>query len=192
MKIILASTSPYRRALLSKLGVNFSCESPGVDEDTYRHLAPTDLAATLAREKARAVFARHPEALVIGGDQVAEVDGTALGKPGDAASAVAQLHSLRGKAHYLRTALHVCAPGQERFHMESVTLTMPHWDEDTLRKYVELDKPFDCAGSYKIEAHGIGLFTSIETQDWSAIEGVPLLWLHGVLREAGVSVFRVQ
>jgi septum formation protein len=191
MRIILASTSPYRRALLCKLGVTFSCESPGVDEDSFKHLAPTELARTLAREKARAVFARHPDALVIGGDQVAEVDGKALGKPGDSPNAVAQLQSMRGKSHYLRTALHVCAPGWERFHMETVTLSMPRWDDETLKKYVELDKPFDCAGSYKIEAHGIGLFSSIETHDWSAIEGVPLLWLHGILREAGVSAFRI-
>ncbi len=191
MNIILASTSPYRAALLKRLGVAFDAISPGVDEDAFkcRFTAPEDLARQLARAKAQAVASRFPAALVIGGDQVAEVGGTILGKPETPERALEQLTSMVGRSHRLLTAVHVLGPRFDEAHLDVTTLTMRSLGADELREYVRRDSPLDCAGSYKLEASGIKLFESIETQDADAIVGLPLLWLQGALLRAGVPFF---
>lgn len=191
MKLILASTSTYRRALLERLGIPFDCVAPGVDETPFKSkgLAPEALAQCLAREKAQAVFARFPQALVIGGDQVAEVDGTILGKPGSLERAQAQLERMQGKPHRLLTALHLLGPGFDRPHLDVTTLHMRPLSGSEIQQYLLRDKPLDCAGSYKLEESGIKLFSKIETEDANAIVGVPLIWLQTALLEAGFSLF---
>ncbi len=189
MKLILASTSPYRRALVARLGVAFECVAPGVDEEALRGLPPREMCVRLARDKAAAVHARFPDALVLGGDQVAVLGEEVLGKPGDEARALAQLQRLRGKPHQLLTAMHLRGPGIDVAHLNTTTLTMHDWDDETLGRYVGRDRPLDCAGAYMIEKGGIGLFRSIEGGDWTAIEGVPLLWLRAELVRHGVTLF---
>lgn len=183
--VVLASTSRYRRELLARLGLSFETEAPGVDEAAFAAfgLAPRALAERLALEKCQAVARRRPGAIVIGSDQLVAVDGEILGKPGTAESAVAQLRKLSGRTHELVTALAV-ARGSDIHRQTDVTrLTMARLSEESLRRYVALDSPLDCAGSYKIESLGIALFERIESEDATAIQGLPLLtvarWLRG-------------
>lgn len=191
VKLVLASTSPYRAALLRRLRVPFEQASPGVDEDSFKdgRLLPQELARLLAREKARAVAARMPDALVLGGDQVAEVGGRILGKPGTSERALEQLMAMNGREHRLLTAVHLQGPGFEESHLDVTTLTMRALDEAQLREYVRRDTPLDCAGAYKLEAAGIKLFAKLETRDPDAIVGLPLIWLQGALLRAGLPFF---
>ncbi len=186
--LILASTSRHRRAQLERLGLQFTCEAPGVDERALdaSDLTPAELAARLARAKATAVAARHPEALVIGGDQVAALGSEILHQPGTRERAVEQLSRMAGRTHQLHTAL--CVAQGERLleHLEPAHLTMRPLDAEALERYVDRDSPLDCAGSYMLEAGGIALFERIECADASSIQGVPLLFLVRALAEAGV------
>lgn len=191
MKLILASTSPYRKALLERLGIAFECVSPGVDEDHYKslNLTPAALAQKLAYEKALAVFKRHPQAFVIGGDQLAEVDNQILGKPGTPEKALAQLQLMRGKTHRLLTAVHLLGPGIDVPHLAVTRLHMRDLTDGELRAYIQRDQAFDCAGSYKIEQSGIKLFNDIQCDDMNTIQGLPLIWLQTALTKAGFSFF---
>ncbi|MCA3007275.1 MAG: septum formation protein Maf [Phycisphaerales bacterium] len=186
--LVLASTSPYRRELLARLRLPFVCERPGVDEDAVKRALgePLAIVRDLARAKARAVAARHPGAVVIGGDQGAEVDGALLDKPGDAARATAQLQRLRGREHQLLTAVAVAHPGGLVEWVETTRLTMRALGDDAIARYVAAEQPFDCAGSYKIEGLGIGLFDAIAGDDQTAIVGLPLLRLCRELRALGM------
>jgi septum formation protein len=189
--LILASTSPYRRQLLLRLGVAFECEAPGVDERAAAagEPDPARRARLLARAKAEAVAARHPHAVVIGSDQVAEVDGAILGKPGTIAAAVDQLLLLQGREHRLITAVALATPDALVEFADIARLRMRRLDRAALERYVEADQPLDCCGSYKIEARGIGLFESVETADRTAITGLPLLRLTAELVRLG---FRIR
>lgn len=184
--LILASTSPYRRAQLERLGLAFECRAPGLDEQPFktRGLAPMDLARTLALAKASAVARDAPGALVIGGDQVVALGQELLGKPGSAERAVEQLERLAGRTHELHSAVALVGPAGAEVHVESARLTMASWTRDELAAYVQRDRPLDCAGAYKLEAGGLALFERIRCDDWSAIEGLPLLWLAQRLRAA--------
>jgi septum formation protein len=188
--LILASTSRYRRELLERLRVPFTVESPGVDEDAYKSagLTPRQLAERLAYEKARAVHARHPQAIVIGSDQVLCLGNQALGKPGTAANALEQLRALRAKTHELVTALVVLTPKETLRHTDITRLTMEDHSDEALRRYVQNDQPLDCAGSYKIESQGVSLFRRIEGEDLTAIQGLPLLALSRLLRRLGLTL----
>jgi septum formation protein len=188
--LVLASTSPYRRELLARLRLPFVCERPGVDEDAVKRALgePLAIVRDLARAKARAVAARHPGAVVIGGDQGAEVDGALLDKPGDAARATAQLQRLRGREHQLLTAVAVAHPGGLVEWVETTRLTMRALGDDAIARYVAAEQPFDCAGSYKIEGLGIGLFDAIAGDDQTAIVGLPLLRLCRELRALGMAL----
>ncbi|MBL8826146.1 MAG: septum formation protein Maf [Planctomycetaceae bacterium] len=189
-RIILASTSRYRRQLVKRLGVPFDCVAPLVDEELLKdpRLAPLELARHLARAKARSVAELHPDAIVIGSDQLAVIDEQVLGKPGSRARAIEQLTQLAGRAHRLITAMSVWHRGVEHDHVDVTTLTMRDLTPVELARYVDADEPFDCAGSYKLEARGIALFASIETADHTAITGLPLIALVSMLRDFGVSV----
>ena len=191
-KLVLASTSPYRRALLERLGLKFVCEAPGVDEEAVkqRFRDPVALAQHLAREKAAAVAKRFPSAIVIGSDQLAMIDGEILGKPGTAENAIAQLERLSGRTHELVTSVCVTrhADGIQREHTNLTRLTMRSLDREALARYVALDSPTDCAGSYKIEAAGVSLFSRIETDDFTAITGLPLIALVETLTSFGIAV----
>ncbi len=188
VKLILASTSRYRHALMARLGVPFEAVGSGVDE-TNPGLGPDALALYLAEAKARAVPA-EPAALVIGSDQVVDLDGDVLGKPGSVEAAVDQLARLSGRSHRLITA--VAVVDSERRCETAVdvhTLTMRQLPRETLRRYVEHDMPLDCCGAYRLEGRGIALFETIEadpvTADDTAIIGLPLMKLLAVLRRFG-------
>jgi septum formation protein len=190
--LILASTSAYRRALFERLGLTFRCEAPGVDEDAFKSeiAEPIALAERLAFEKADAVARRSPHAIVIGSDQLAMIDGEILGKPGSAENAVAQLARLSGRTHVLVTAVCVLrhSDGMRREHTDVTRLTMRSLDREALSRYVSLDMPTDCAGAYKIESAGVALFSRIETADFTAITGLPLIAVVRMLDECGVCV----
>ena len=191
-RLILASTSPYRRALLDRLDLTYEVCSPGVDEDAYRHLEPRDMAIALSIAKAEALDAK--DALVIGSDQVVDLEGEVLGKPGSAERALAQLESMSGRAHRLITgvAVHDTQSGETYADVDIHTLTMRALGRDVLQRYVAHDSPLNCAGSYKLEERGIALFERIEadpsTADDSAIIGLPLMKLLALLRRFGCDV----
>ncbi len=191
-ELILASTSPYRRALLKRLGVPFRYVDPNVDEGAFKltNADPVELSARLAAAKAQAVAARFPDAVVIGSDQVAAIDGEVLGKPGTAENAVRQLSRLSGRSHELVTSVCVVrqADGERPTHTDRTRLTMRALSVEEIARYVAIDAPTDCAGSYKIESAGISLFEAIETQDFTAITGLPLIALCRILRTFGIAV----
>lgn len=191
MQLILASTSRYRQELLARLGLPFTCQAPGVDEDavkTDRNLGPRQVAEILAERKARAVAALHPEAVVIGSDQLAHLDGAVLGKPGTVEAAEAQLARLAGRTHELVTAVCIVHPGGVERITDLAHLTMRPLPAEALARYVAADRPLDCAGAYKLECRGIGLFSAVACADHTAITGLPLIWTAGVLGRLGFAV----
>jgi len=189
-ELILASTSSWRRLLLERLRVPFRCVAPDVDETALAaglH-EPELIARTLAKAKALAVARSCPEAIVIGSDQVCALGDRVLGKPGDAAGAAQQLLALQGQEHRLITAVAVAHRGQMERFTEVAVLRMRSLDEGEVQRYVAAERPFDCAGSYRIESLGIALFESIHCHDHTAIVGLPLLRLCAVLRGLGLTV----
>lgn len=187
--LVLGSTSPYRRELLGRLGVGFAVDRPEVDETPAAGEAPIDLVARLAREKALAVARRHPAAWVIGSDQLAELDGRPLGKPGGREQALAQLSSMSGRAIRFLTAVCI-ARGDEvaDLHVDRTTVRFRALDAEEIVRYVDAERPFDCAGSFKSEGRGIALFDAIETSDPTALVGLPLIATARLLRGAGFAV----
>ena len=185
--LVLGSTSRYRRELLERLRLPFAVDRPEVDESPRPGEAPAALAIRLARDKARAVAARHPGAWVIGSDQVADRDGLALGKPGDAASAAAQLRAASGRRLQFHTAAALAQHGREDGpeHLDLTTVRFRTLDEDEIRRYLAAEPAFDCAGSFKCEGLGISLFEAIESQDPTALVGLPLIALSRLLRGLG-------
>ena len=192
MDLILASTSPYRRALLERLGVPFRCVGPPVDEAILKAeltgVGPRELAERLAMAKAAGVAEREPGAIVIGGDQLVSFDGSILGKPGTADQAVAQLTAMSGRSHELITSLVVLHARKTYAWTDVTILTLRPLTREEIDRYVETDKPLDCAGSYKLEARGITLFEQIESNDHSAITGLPLIALTTILRTIGFAI----
>ncbi|MCL7714393.1 Maf family protein [Stenotrophomonas mori] len=183
--LILASTSRYRAALLARLGLPFSCLPPAVDETARDGETPAALAVRLARAKAAAVATRQPGAWAIGSDQAAELDGHALGKPGTHEAAQAQLAAMSGREVLFHTA--VCLSDGTR-HLEAADLTRVRFRRLSgaeIERYVAAEQPLDCAGSFKCEGLGIALFEAIHSQDPTALVGLPLIPLCGLLREAG-------
>lgn len=191
-ELVLASGSRYRRELLARLGRPYRSISPDIDENPLPGERPAALAARLAHEKARAIADRAPGSVVIGSDQVAELDGIALGKPGDAPTARRQLGACAGRAVSFHTALCVLdtrAGGNHRYeHMDRTTVVFRSIDAGEIARYVDREQPFDCAGSFRCEGLGIALFERIETTDPTALIGLPLIALARLLREAGVDV----
>lgn len=194
--LVLASTSPYRNALLARLRLPFESLAPGVDEEAVKAegLAAEALVTRLAREKAqtvaRGLSRDRPDALVVGSDQVAELDGLVLGKPGTPAGAQAQLRHLAGREHRLLTALCVVRAGDGR-RVEALDvhrLRLRPLTDLQIARYVSLEDPVDCAGSYKIEGLGIALFEWIRGDDFTAVVGLPLTRLVSLLCELGVVV----
>lgn len=190
-QLVLASTSPYRKELLARLGVPFSTHAPLCDEEALKRDGeePGAQALRLAREKALSLRAALPDAFILGGDQLVALDDRILGKPHSAANAVAQLAAMQGRSHRLLTAIALVAPdGSVSTHLATHVLTMRALSHDALARYVARDQPLDCAGSYKIEAGGIALFERIEGDDFTAIMGLPLIALAGLLSARGFSV----
>lgn len=189
-ELILASASSYRRSLLARLGVPFTVQVADCDEDAWkgRGSSPEELAEQLARAKAMAVAREWPEAAVIGSDQVCLLGERILGKPGGESAACRQLEELQGRTHRLITALCIRCGPREFAHTDVTTLHMQALNDQQVARYVAADQPYDCAGSYKLEERGIALFDSIESEDHSAITGLPLLALARILRELGFAI----
>ncbi len=192
MRLVLASTSPHRRSLLERLGFPFEIVDPRLDETPFKRegIRPDELVVRLAEAKARAVLDAFPGSLVVGSDQCAEVDGRILGKPGSFEAAVDQLASLAGKTHRLLTGTCVLdtKTGVARTDLDVHRMTMRKLDRRQLEGYAMRDRPFDCAGAYRVESCGIALFERIEGIDHSAIVGLPLMRLAMLLAEAGLDV----
>lgn len=185
MPLILASTSRYRQELLQRLGLPFGTARPEVDETPHAGEAPEALALRLARAKAAAVAELHPNACVIGSDQVAELDGTALGKPGSVAGAHAQLAAMSGRSVRFLTAVCVRGPHGEDSALDVTDVRFRQLDAETIARYIDAESPLDCAGSFKCEGLGIALFEAIRNDDPTALIGLPLIATARLLRQAG-------
>ena len=185
--LILASSSQYRRELLNRLGLEYISISPDVDETPLAGEAPAALALRLARLKAEAVARNHPDAVVIGSDQVCDLGGTPLGKPHTFEKAVAQLQAMQGKRLVFHTAVCVISPSVPAQDTVSDTvITMRKLSDEAICNYVEREKPFDCAGSAKIEKLGIALMESVASDDPTSLIGLPLMRLTTMLTRAGL------
>jgi septum formation protein len=186
--LILGSTSRYRRELLERLRLPFAVVSPQVDETPLPGEAPADLALRLARAKAHAVAALHPQAVVIGSDQVADLDGEAIGKPGTHERAVAQLRRMSGRRVVFQTGVAVVRrdTGFERVLLAPVHVTFRTLGDAEIERYLRLEEPYDCAGSAKSETMGIALLAAIESDDPTALVGLPLIRTCELLRQAGL------
>jgi septum formation protein len=186
MPLLLASTSIYRRELLARLGLPFDTARPETDETPLPGEAPAALAARLAVAKAAAVAALHPQAWVIGSDQVAEFDGRPIGKPGDRAGALAQLAAMSGREVRFLTGLCVLRHGQAPLTaLDTTVVRFRELSAEEIARYVDAEQPYDCAGSFKSEGLGISLFKAIESRDPTALIGLPLIATARLLREAG-------
>lgn len=194
--IILASSSAYRRELLSRLHLPFEAISPDIDETPLAGEAPEATALRLAREKAGAIARLHPGTLVIGSDQVATLDGMQIGKPGDHARALAQLQLMRGRRVVFHTALCLldsrldpAAPAAVQVDNVQTLVTFRDLPDAELDAYLRIEQPYDCAGSAKNEGLGIALLERIDSSDPTALTGLPLIALTGMLRRAGIRFF---
>ncbi|MBS0315581.1 MAG: septum formation inhibitor Maf [Proteobacteria bacterium] len=186
--LVLGSTSRYRRELLERLRLPFTVEAPQVDETPRPGEAPAALALRLALAKAYAVANRHPRAVVIGSDQVAELDGEPLGKPGDHARATGQLRRMRGRTVVFHTALAVVRrdTGFEQAEIAQVRVRFRELTDAEIEAYLRAEQPYDCAGSAKSEGLGIALLDAIDSDDPTALVGLPLIRTCRMLRAAGL------
>jgi len=188
-RLVLASTSRYRRELLERLRVPFDTRAPGVDESPLPGETSRQLALRLAAAKAEAVAAREPDAWIIGSDQVAELDGAAMGKPGSRDVAIAQLTAMSGREVVFRTALSLVHRDGRRFDHEDVTtVRFRTLDAGEIARYIDAEAPLDSAGSFTSEGLGIALFDAIESRDPTALVGLPLIATAQLLRKAGFLV----
>jgi septum formation protein len=185
--IVLASASPYRRDLLDRFLDDFETVSPDIDERNELGLSPKKLARHLARTKAETVSMQVRDALIIGADQLAVLDGQVLGKPGSHPKAVEQLMAASGQIVTFRTAVCILDPvGRNRFeHVDKTTVRFRQFDRRLAESYLRHDEPYDCAGSFKIEGAGFVLFESVSTDDPTALIGLPMIWVSDVLLELG-------
>jgi septum formation protein len=192
--LVLASTSRYRRELLERLRLPFDVASPGVDETPLPGEQPAALATRLALAKAQAVAAARPDAVVIGSDQVADLDGRAIGKPGTHEGAVGQLRAMRGRRVVFQTAVSVVrgSTGFARTLLAPVVVRFRDLSDAEIEYYLRTEQPYDCAGSAKCETLGIALLDAIESDDPTALVGLPLIRTSALLREAGIDPLRAR
>jgi len=188
--LILASSSVYRRELLGRLRLPFTCISPDIDETPDQDEPPEAVALRLAQAKARAVAVAHPNALVIGSDQVADLHGKPLGKPGTHDKAVQQLRALSGQRVLFHTALCLldAASGSLQLRNVPTAVSFRTLSEAQIECYLQLEQPYDCAGSAKIESLGVALVDKIESDDPTALIGLPLMALVSMLKKVGIEV----
>lgn len=186
MRLILASTSPYRRELLQRLRLPFDTARPQADETPLPGESPAALAGRLAQLKAQVVAADEPAAWVIGSDQVAELDGSPLGKPGHRQGAIAQLDAMSRREVHFHTAVALAQHGRAvHAALDTTTVRFRALSAGEIERYVDAEQPFNCAGSFKAEALGISLFESIHSTDPTALVGLPLIATARLLRQAG-------
>ena len=191
-RLVLGSTSRYRRELLQRLRLPFEVHSPKVDETPRPDERPAELALRLAKEKAQEVARRFPAAVVIGADQVADLDGLMMGKPGSHDRARQQLQTLRGRRVVFQTAVAVACEdiGYIECRLASVVVRFRDLSDDEIEYYLRTEQPYDCAGSAKCETLGIALLESIESDDPTALVGLPLIRTCEMLRAAGMDMLR--
>jgi septum formation protein len=189
-RLVLGSTSRYRRELLSRLGIPFETAAPEVDETPMPGEAPEQLARRLALAKAHAVAEKYPHAVVIGSDQVADLDGEPIGKPGTHERAVAQLRRMSGRTVVFQTALAVvCRETHfEQLDLASVRVTFRSLADEEIEAYLRAEQPYDCAGSARSEGLGVALLEAIDNDDPTALVGLPLIRSCRMIRAAGVKV----
>ncbi|KUJ84686.1 septum formation inhibitor Maf [Microbulbifer flavimaris] len=187
--MILASSSPYRRQLLEQLGLPFQCAAPHIKEEALPGEGAEALARRLAAEKATALGARFPDALIIGSDQVAELDGRPQGKPGNLENAIRQLQACSGRKVNFHTGISVLdtTSGRQHTEVEKFTVYFRDLPEQQILNYLEREQPFDCAGSFKVEGLGIALFEKMEGSDYNSLIGLPLIRLVTLLTEFGLN-----
>lgn len=197
MKIILASNSTYRNELMGKLGLEFNCIKPEINEEELKYallqskLSPVAVAEALSYEKGNSIFKHQDKnTLVISGDQLVSFENQILGKPLTQTNAILQLNLLNNKSHKLITAITVFSESETVKHNHISTLKMKNLTQTEIKNYIHKDNPLDCSGSYKIEKNGITLFESIECNDFTAIQGIPMLWLSNYLKGAGFELFK--
>lgn len=188
-KIVLASTSIYRQAQLKTLGIPFIAEKPLIDEEKEKDLSlnPKDLALKLSFLKAQSLA--KPHQITIGGDQLVSFENQILGKPGSIENAIQQITKMQNQTHELITALTIFdGPDNFKQVLNITKMKLKKLSSEQIKKYIELDNPVDCAGSYKIEKHGVQIMEAIETSDFTAIQGLPLLELSKVLAQMGIAI----
>ena len=187
-KLVLGSTSPFRRELLARLGLDFITERPDVDESRGDGEDADALVRRLSLAKAQAVARRHPGALIIGSDQVASLDGRILGKPGGFDGAVAQLSAMSGRSVTFHTGLCLlnAASGRIQLEVEHYRVDFRRLDAEQISRYVAREQPYECAGSFKSEGYGIVLFRAMEGRDPNSLVGLPLMALIDMLAAEGV------
>jgi septum formation protein len=192
--LILGSTSAYRRELLSRLHIPFDVAAPHVDETPLAGEVPSALAERLALAKAGAIAAKFPQAVVIGSDQVADLNGLSLGKPGTHDKAVTQLRQMRGQTVIFQTAIAVVCldSGFEQQSLAAVRVKFRDLTDDEIENYLHLEKPYDCAGSAKSEGLGIALLESIDSDDPTALIGLPLIRTCQMIRAAGIELLAAK
>jgi MAF protein len=190
MKLVLASTSPFRKQLLQRLGVDFDCDKPDIDESPLQDENITDMVVRLAEAKARAIAERHPDALIIGSDQSAVLDGDKLSKPGNYDNAFRQLARASGKRIVFQTGLCLLntATGEVQSACVPYTVVFRELSDEMIDDYLRREQPYNCAGSFKSEALGIALFERFEGEDPNALVGLPLIRLVRFLENEGVKV----
>ena len=189
-RLVLASTSQFRRQLLERFGVQFTVAAPEVEETALPGEAAIDLVNRLARAKAQVVALRHPQSLIIGSDQVALQGREILGKPGSTERCVEQLKTCSGQRVTFSTAVHIIRSdsGSNESHLDTTTVYFRRLGDEEIRRYVDREKPLQCAGGFKVEGLGISLFERIESQDPTALIGLPLIWVAGALRRLGLAI----
>jgi len=189
-KVILASTSPFRKSILEKLGLPFSTEAPDVDEQHLEGEFATDLVTRLSEAKANAIAKNHPKALIIGSDQVALLDDKILGKPGNHVNAVKQLENASGKAVTFYTGL--CLINSATHNTQTICETFKVYfrklSHQQIENYLQKEQPYNCAGSFKSEAYGIALFDKLEGDDPNTLIGLPLIRLIQLLGNEGINL----
>jgi septum formation protein len=186
--IILASSSKYRQTLLARLGITFECISPAIDESPLTAESPLDLVKRLSIDKANKVAQIHPEKFVLGSDQVAVFNQTIIGKPGTFEAAFKQLSQFSGNNIQFLTGVTLINRNEKvcSFEYSEVTVKFRHLSEQQIGHYLEMDQPFDCAGSFKVEKFGISLFESILSDDPTSLEGLPLIKVCSLLKSVNL------
>ncbi len=192
MNIVLGTTSKYKISIFKKLGLSFKPASPSFDEEKYLNehsLITTNISQVLSLKKAQSLKNDFPNSLIITADQVCLLEDQVFGKAGNYLNALATLNKLNGRTHQLYTSYTIIYENKCIEHTDITSLTMYEHKEEFLKKYLERDKPYDCAGSYKLESYGTALFSDIDTRDYHAIIGLPILALAKDLRALGVNSF---
>lgn len=189
-RIVLGSSSPFRKALLEKLDLSFDCDSPDIDETPLKNELPKDMVARLAKQKADAIATRHPQSIIIASDQCATLDGKIIGKPGDHQSAVEQLTAASGRTVTFYTSLCVFNAGTNQYQetVEPFYVYFRELSESQIENYLKKEEPYNCAGSFKSEGLGISLFDRLEGNDPNTLIGLPLIQLIRMLETFHVKV----